>query len=452
MKVLGFGRVGKITVTIIGLVSLVAVVAWVGDMVALRSLTPLASSSLDHFSQFKSVGYEKPPYYPDMQDGEAWDMYGRLSPLLESTNIDKQFLSRFLGGASKDTATAVLVVAQNDSVIVCVKEGVRRRKSTTPINYEEGYALRLPDYMALRKGARLLACRARLNARGDPDSALEDMIDGSVFGQDIAGGDLTLIGHMVGTVCLRISTRQMHHALSQFSLGQSQLKKLALSMNTLANTWPPLSGHLDGEFRTAAVSLTRLPPRKWQYRSVSGPIDLATRFLYWWSVHLRSWRHLFSFRRAVLSATQFHIEMTEDLARAEQKDWNTVEATVNDWMSKLKDNSNWILQASTPNIMSLHRRRQEGVAHARLAGAGALIETHFLQNHQWPDKLEVVQTDGLENLLIDPMSGRPLKYIVYPGADSVVVYSVCLNMVDDGGAVNREKGDLVLVLHSPERL
>ena len=451
MKVLGFGRVGKSTATIIGLILLVAVVAWIGDMVALRSLTPLASSSLDHFSKFKSVGYQKPPYYPNMQDGEAWDMYARLSPLLESANIDKQFVSRFLGGASKDTAAAALVVAQNDSVIVCIKEGVRRKKSTTPINYEEGYALRLPDYMALRKGARLLACRARLNARGDPDSALEDMIDGSVFGQDIAGGDLTLIGHRMGIVCLRISTLQIHHALSQFSLGESQLKKLAPSMNTLAETWPPLSDHLDGEFRTAAVSLTRLPPRKWQYRSVSGPIDLSSRFFYWWSVHLRSWRHLFSFRRAVLSATQFHIEMTEDLARAEQKGWSTVESVVNDWMSKREDSSNWILQASSPNIMSLHRRLQEGVAHARLAGAGALLETYFLQKHQWPDKLELVQTDGLESLLIDPMSGRPLKYIVYPGADSVVVYSIGLNMVDDGGVVSREKGDLVLVLHTPER-
>ncbi|MFQ5907084.1 MAG: hypothetical protein ACE5JA_11015, partial [bacterium] len=84
-----------------------------------------------------------------------------------------------------------------------------------------------------------------------------------------------------------------------------------------------------------------------------------------------------------------------------------------------------------------------------MAGVGALLEIDHLENGRWPESLDVVETRGLEYLPIDSLSEERLKYIVYPGEDSVAVYSVGINMVDDGGMMDRERGDLVLVLHSP---
>lgn len=452
MKVLGFGKVGKVILVVIGLILLVAVVGWVGDMVSLRTLVSQSNGALQYFTEFKRTGYEKPAYYPDMKDGKAWDAYARIITLAESSDsADMRLINDvLLGGADDRRARAAEIISNCDSIIAYIKEGVRRKSVINPLDYEEGYKLHLPHYLPLRNGAKLMACRARLNARRNPQYAVEDMIDGAIFGQDLAGGDLTLIGHMVGVVCLGISARQMGDALSDFHLKKPQLERLARAMNTLAETWPPASRNLEGEYRLGAISLRGLRLREMEELEFPGPKTLSNAFFYWWYTHLLSWRQLFSFRRAQVGAIRLHMLMVKDLKEAEAKGYGAVDSVFKTWESRLIDSGNWLAREQ-PTFAKFHARRFEGMAKARLAGAGALVEIYFLKNRRWPDKLELVKRDDLLNLLIDPMSGERLKYIVYPGADSVAIYSVGINMVDDGGVEGEERKDRVLVLHRPKQ-
>ncbi len=452
MKLWGFGKTSVAITILLGSALLVAVAGWVGDMLAEASMSSLNEKSLEYFAEFQEVGYRKPAYHRDMQGGEAWDMYARALALLEMS--DKRGISLvtgdFLSGLADDSARVALILAETDSVIACIKQGVRAQRSTGPLNYAEGHMAQLPEFMGLRTASMLLACRARLVLGEDPGSATEDMIDGAIFAQDLAGGDLTLLGHFTGLVCLNISTNEIHRALGRFALEDRELERIAWSMNTLANSWPPLSGDLDGEWRMTAISLSKYGERA---------TETLDRFAYWWVTHLLSWRSFFSYRRSQLGALDSYRVIAQDLADAEARGWGAVDSAVRIWEQRLRE-GDWVAHVLTPCVLGMpgvssqYRRRFEGIAKVRLAGTGALLELHFLRNGRWPEDLTCVRQEGSEDLLVDPMTGGLLRYMVYPGADSVAVHSAGANMVDDGGVRTSEcekNMDIVLVLRRPQR-
>jgi hypothetical protein len=445
---------------LIGTVSNIAYVGWVSDLVVLGTLRKMSRDSLQYFTEFQKTGYEKPAYYSDMKEGEAWDFYARVEQAPQPADSDAVFVARFARGTVSDSAiTAMRIVSENDSLVSLVRSGVRMNRCTARLHYEKGVDLKEPNYMRLRQAEQLLVCRGRLKEEAAPDSALAEMVDGAVFAQDLAGGDLTVIGHMFGIDCLGVSTKGISDALGQFCFGQPQLERLAVTLNTIASTWPPLSRNFEGDARAKIVSL--YDPRSVDVvteRSsyVSGPF--SSGFLWWWLTHLLSWRSLFSYKRAQLNAVNQQIALTQDMYQAEKEGWSSVNSAADVWWLRVRKEDEW-LAVIMPNMTGMddmtrmYGRMFQGISNARLAGVGALVESYLLNNRRWPDSLEVVKTDGLEGLLIDPMNGQPLKYSIYPGGDSVAVYSVGTNLRDDGGISKtdgEENSDIVLILRKPE--
>lgn len=436
---------------VLGVLLLGGLAQWVGDVNVRRKLRSYNNESLLQFSRFQEVGYRKPAYYSDMLDGEAWDKYARALSGVES--LDKgelKFITEeFMKGISHDTAKARQILVESDSIITHLKLGVRQRICTAPINYKNGDVFDRPSLISMRRAATLMACRARLSARRDPQGATEDIIDGIVLAQDIAGGELSAIGHMGGIICLQIFVDEAYNLLSEFYLRQPQLKRLASVISTLVNTWPALSAGLDGEWRMRNIQLD-----KFLLKKDHGPgrrEQEPNRFYRRWTRNMGAWLGESHWREARVSAFGFRKKMIESLAESEAGVWVVVYSTLRFWQSRVDKSRNLYLTITTPNIMVMYSNQFVQITRARLAGAGALVEIHVLKHGHWPQSLEEAATEGLEDLLVDPMTGMPLKYDIYPGGDSVAVYSVGTNLHDDGGIMDEDKGDLVLILHQPER-
>ena len=441
MRMRSASKLGIFVVAILVLVGVAALVGWLGDRTAVRGLNQRADAASSLLKGFKEAGYRKPNYYTVMTEGEAWDSYSQAISLVDSMpETDRAFLSReYRRHQDSDLTQSARVVGEHGQTIELVKRGVRHTSCTAPLDYEQGIMVRFPNYMSLKVAAQLLACRAQLSAEEDPALALDDMVDIAVFGQDIAGGDLTLISHMLGTVCLRVANREMEESIRSFHLEQSDLLRLAAVMERVTRTWPLLSRDVEGEWAMQAVSLAASPEL---YREMDRP-----DFFGWWANHLLSWRHFFSYRRVQVDALRFYEDFLSDLKEQEVKGFAELKPTLDEWNSGMSERRNWILTLSMPNLEPLFRRRYEAVSFARVVGTSALVARHLLATGKWPETLDGMNTAGLDSLLVDPMNMEPLKYLSYPGGDSVAIYSVGGDLEDDGGLAEIEKGDLVVTLH-----
>jgi hypothetical protein len=78
--------------------------------------------------------------------------------------------------------------------------------------------------------------------------------------------------------------------------------------------------------------------------------------------------------------------------------------------------------------------------HARLRCAAAMLaaERYRLKFNRWPEKIHDLRDFAAKETLIDPCDGKPLKLRREP--DGLVIYSVGVNGLDDGGTAESLKG------------
>lgn len=91
------------------------------------------------------------------------------------------------------------------------------------------------------------------------------------------------------------------------------------------------------------------------------------------------------------------------------------------------------LMPGCAKVAGAHARNQ---ARLRCAMAALAIERFRQAQRFWPASLDaVVETGFLKAVPIDPYDGKPLRYRAL--ADGVLVYSVNVDRIDNGGILNR---------------
>jgi hypothetical protein len=94
-----------------------------------------------------------------------------------------------------------------------------------------------------------------------------------------------------------------------------------------------------------------------------------------------------------------------------------------------------MLMPAVIRMSQAERRRQ---ANMRCAMAALAVERYRIKHGHWPDTLAAVCQDGLLAAIpTDPDDGQPVRFRVV--ADGVIIYSVGLDAVDNGGNINRER-------------
>jgi hypothetical protein len=110
-----------------------------------------------------------------------------------------------------------------------------------------------------------------------------------------------------------------------------------------------------------------------------------------------------------------------------------------------------LLVPALGKIAEAYRRHQ---SHLRCAAAALAAERYRLQHHRWPASLDTLVKDGfLAAVSVDAFDGAPMR--LSAGADGIVIYSVGVDGIDNGGTISRQRPrdpgvDLGFRLWNPE--
>ena len=128
-------------------------------------------------------------------------------------------------------------------------------------------------------------------------------------------------------------------------------------------------------------------------------------------------------------------------------------AALQEWEDRFEDNlpwyASWTSEFNVPGsrILTAGQRAQ---AELELARTGLAIHLYRATENEWPGSIEDLFPGYLSAIPRDPFDHEPLRYVRY--GDRVILYSVGLNRIDDGGnQVERidpdQPGDIVWVLY-----
>lgn len=92
-----------------------------------------------------------------------------------------------------------------------------------------------------------------------------------------------------------------------------------------------------------------------------------------------------------------------------------------------------IVRMIFPNCLKMHDAGVRLRAGLRCAGVAIAVERFRQLNGRWPESLDEIPSDILAAVPLDPIDGRPLRYV--RREDGVTVYSIGMDEIDNGGNI-----------------
>lgn len=106
---------------------------------------------------------------------------------------------------------------------------------------------------------------------------------------------------------------------------------------------------------------------------------------------------------------------------------------------EIRGNSNLLARTLLPAVTKVSHAHCRNQANLSCALCAVAAERYRLHHGAWPVALQDLVDGGwIEAVPIDPFDGQPLRYKRVPG-EGVVIYSVGLDGVDNGGVLDRER-------------
>ena len=418
-----------VLVVLIGL--LVGSMGFVGDLIAKPHLNRMREEAIQSMEGFRRQGgYQKPVFFGEQAEGNAWEYYNRAIREIERAS-DEEWQNLELCSSKKNVDTTELfnLVSKYEPLLDDIRKGFEQKKCLIPLEYEMAQEMKIPNYMPLRRIAKFLVAHGYFEQReGRSHQAVRDYLNAIHLGQDIVGGDQTLIGHMIGVVCLGIGSDPIAEGLETFSFEKEDLSDIARVLHLLSMTWPSIGeAFMNESWRTTLLSERieeqihhAIPEGNIIWQLKQNPL------LEWEISHLLSWSNLFSTRRALVEAITLQHEFAREITVVENQNLEEVNRVMEKWEKQARESHNLLAKIALPNFTSLVKRRMEGISKMRLRGVAALAQLYFLQNNRYPENLNEVGVQsalGGEPLLMDPMTGSSWQYRVYAEGDSCEIYS-----------------------------
>jgi hypothetical protein len=414
---------------------LVLLIGFITDLAMTSSWKQAQRESLEYFARIKDQRYSSGVSFAAL-NANAWNDYDRAVKRLDSLSAeDKKAITALTGERdSFDLKLAERLAQTYAPALALLDSGAACTYCAIPYEYEKGPAMPILKYISLQTLAKLGLIRGRMEmAQGKPQAAAESYAKVLKLGADIGGGGEVLIGRMVGIVIGQAAVKQIALDLDRFDLTSALLLEEILAK--LEGGWPSPLASLETEYR-----LLFLPSASgWNGSDLlvayyaaprpSVPATLPQRF----AVTLLSWRQFFSVRRALLEGARTGLELSQADREVQGKPWSEVRprlARTDSLMERRR--GEWSLNSvAIPNYTRFSRRYYEFLCAVRVLKAALALR----QNHGVPRK-EPELLLSLEAFR-DPADNQPLRLKSSPSGKGLRLYSVGLNLVDDGGEGSR---------------
>ncbi len=289
-------------------------------------------------------------------------------------------------------------------------------------NFEDGIAMLLPDVQGLRSCARMLTLEARVAAhRGDAEAVARSIH--AIFAACRAvEEDPILISHLVRVALAGIAMSELEHALGSVELSDADLQMLHEDVRSVDFQYS-LERSLMGE-RVTGILTFRNPGQFAIDEGIPLPVranneDLAL-YLSTLAKYIEASRQ--PFPEAFNTAAEAD-QRIEEIARGSQ-------------VNKMRYVFTVLL---LPAVNAVFDASARGTGITECADTAIAIEFYRREHGELPKTLTELVPKFLDTVPIDPMDGKPLRYVV--NDDGYVLYSVGRNRIDDGGVMGDERLD-----------
>lgn len=310
------------------------------------------------------------------------------------------------------------------SVIDQLRRGVTASRCDWQLNIEAGFEAEVPNLLAMRQGAQLLALSALREA--EPQEAARRGLEVVAFGRDLARHG-TLIGTMIGAAVESIGLRSLERTLRARALPKAGYEEVLAALGKLEPL--DLGAALDGERLGVEVSLARLSgraPSKGMADVLELPVAARVPFvsaIFWEREWASYTTHFDRFREAALSPVE---------GRGGR--FTAVE-------QRLQDEGTMLASIAMPNLSGVVDGLAVAQALRDAARVLAAAHLHRLEAGAFPaDAAPLAKLLG-GALPTDPLSPAGAPLVVKVADGEVRCYSVGKDGADDGGEELSTKHD-----------
>ncbi len=365
-------------------------------------------------AEYRARDTRRPPFGGEALEGEAWDLYRKVLPILGNLPPeDNEALPSLSGDADTvlDDQRQANIFARLEPQIELLRQALRRHTVNPRARFEEGAATlgALPLNECLNT-SRLLHDQARHHVRlNHPEEAFHRMLLGLAFAQDV-GRHSAIIGLLIRGVCEGIMMEGFHENLASHTATSVDWTGLASGLDALTAIRPNAGEAWDGEdlFLRHAILEQDLMGYLSQKESALG------------------WRHLWSVKilraQSMNRFPEYAKQGRESLLR---QPWDRIKR----W-KQLKESwsrdSNPILAPMAGNFHAL-QKDIEGLLSRTLLRVAVGIAWYETEKGAWPATLQDLVPRYLAAVPPCPYTGTPLRY------QDGRVWSVGADGVDNGG-------------------
>jgi hypothetical protein len=362
----------------------------------------------------------------------------------------------WLDSASSDPARDILrALERHRDNLLALHEAGLRPKARFPLNWPDGFAMRLPHLPLMQQAANLLALRASAELKlGNNAAAHSDLLDVIHLYRALEGEPLiitslvriSMLGQtfapvMDGLVDGRWTDAQLQEFQHEFARAQvleSWLKALSVERAVIneellkvgdgsGREFALLYGIVDNSIKIPLEARIRLSafPRGWLYQN------------------LVVLNRLFDER---VARTDLKVSMIHDGPASDQ----TLQAMIgNSWLTQLRYP---FAHAVFPAFETIETRHLMALARAQQVQIAAALERYRRVHGKLPTQLNDLVSEYLPSVPRDPADGSSLRYRPDPDG-SYLLWSIGADRKDDGGKSDASKdpvSDFDWVLKMPK--
>jgi hypothetical protein len=288
----------------------------------------------------------------------------------------------------------------------------------------------LHDQQRTRAVTTLLAADARHLAQvGKMDEAVASCRAAVNCSRSLAGEPF-LISCLIRMTCSTTADEAIERCLSLGEAGEGELAKLANVLAEEEKEPPMLVGVFRSERASLHIMLNGLASGKF---SIQDPLFQADTMLVIRD-RVAGWQLRQEFRNEhprMLELMNRAVEAARLPPHEQARPFDDLEREVK--RQAVKSGAIRLLIPPLFNVLDRHRHH---LAQTRSMRALVAAERHRLAKGAWPAKLDDLVPGLLDAVPLDPYDGKPLRYV--RRGDGVTVYSIGLDLRDDGGVVDRK--------------
>jgi hypothetical protein len=427
--------IGIIILIPVVLALLVLLIGFVTDLSVTPQWRQAQQESLEYITNLKSHRYQSASLVFVTLDGNAWDYYQRASQLVDSLpSRDKNAIGEmYRAGGSFTQSEVERLVTTYARALALWDSGASCRYCAIPAEYEKGQEMPILKFIPLHYLAKLAVLKGRLElAKENSQGAAETYARVLKMGADISGGEEILITWMVGSVIRDIGVQQMASDLSRFDLASTKFLREAVGQ--IEGRWPSLDSSLEAESRIFMIPLAK----DWDESRTASLLgeahpNFSSNLLGRLFLSLWSWRSQFSFRKGLLEAVRRQRGFLSAYRAVQNKPWSGITPLLQKTESDIEKEKSSFGFSSSAVLIPPHIiwRAFASRSILRVLKVALAVRESRLSQKRNPEPLDSLLSR--DPAVFDLATGKPMRYKIAPDGKTVRLYSVGLNLRDDGG-------------------